>query len=94
MKAGLAANDQADELSDCDDAMPGELFVSLRGSKRCSLAYRRLATALEAIDFAATKLAIPSLGDVVMTIGDKRFGLGALWSMHRAARRRIGAENA
>lgn len=94
MRAGVAAADGPDAMSEGDYSMPAELFVSRRGLKRGGLAYHRFDTASEAIDFVATKVNAQSFGDVVMTVGDKRFNLGALRLLHRAGRDRARSESA
>jgi len=83
MSAGRAA-DPADAMVSEDYGRPAELFVSRHGStRRGGLAYRRFATAREAIDFAVETFASLRPDAVVMTVEDKRFNLAALRLLHR-----------
>lgn len=77
-------SDAAAAISDDDMSQPADIFVARRpGSKRSSLGYHRFSTAAEAISFAVETF--PSLRSdaVVMVVGNKRFELGALRTLHR-----------
>ena len=79
-----ASFDAASAISDEDMGQPADIFVARRpGSRRGSLGYHRFSTAAEAISFAVQTY--PSLRSdaVVMVVGNKRFELAALRTLHR-----------
>lgn len=79
-----ASIDAASAISDEDMELPADVFVARRpGSRRSTLGYHRFSTAAEAITFAVETY--PSLRSdaVVMVVGNKRFELAALRTLHR-----------
>lgn len=79
--------DGPEEFSEEDWQTPAELFVSRRaGSGRSGLSHHRFETAAGAIAFAIKNFAARGLNDVVMTVEDKRFNLGAVRKIHRSTK--------
>ena len=75
----------ADTMASEDFSAPAEIFVSRRpGSKRSALGYHRFDTAAEAIAFAVEEFPSMRSDALVMTVGNKRFDLGALRAIHDA----------
>lgn len=74
-------------MSPADYESPAEIFVYRRnGPKYKGLTYHRFATANEAINFSVNKFSALRSGDLVLTVGDKRFDLGALRALYRKAK--------
>ena len=81
--------DSFEIMSPEDYESPAEIFVYRRnGPKYKGLTYHRFATTNEAINFSVIKFSALRSGDLVLTVGDKRFDLGALRSLHHQAKGR------
>lgn len=79
--------DPAELLGADEYGEPAELFITRRGrSRRGVVSYRRFDTVAEAIGYAVDECAGLGANDVIMTVEDKRFNLGALRAIHRSAR--------
>ncbi|RAH98309.1 hypothetical protein DLJ53_26750 [Acuticoccus sediminis] len=84
--------DPVEVMVSADYLLPAELFVARRlGSNRSGIGYHRFATAAEAIEFAVEKYSSLRPDDLVMTIDDKRFNLGAIKALHKNLGHRTAA---
>ena len=78
--------DSAESMSSEDYKYSAEIFVYRRsGSKYKGLTYHRFNTATEAIEFSVNRFSALRSGDLVLTVGDKRFDLGTLRTLYRDA---------
>ncbi len=80
--------DPSTAMSPDDFNEAAELFVARGIGRRGGLGYRRFGTASDAIAFAVETFASARPEGVVMVIGDKRFDLGAIRSLHRLEQQR------
>ena len=87
--------DTQDKMS-CDDyPLPSEIFVYRRsGLKFKGLKYYRFPTTTEAIEFAIKEFSTLRSGDLVLTVGDKRFNLGTLRTLHQKTKERARSSTA
>lgn len=75
--------DPVEAMESADYSLPAEIFVTRRnGSNRGGLRYHRFDTAAEAIEFAVEEFSSLRPDDLVMTVDDKRFNLGAIRTLH------------
>jgi hypothetical protein len=81
------ACDPVTAMSTADYSEPAEVFVARGTGRRSVLGYRRFSAARDAIAYAVEAYATARSDGVVMVVGDKRFDLGAIRSMHEASER-------
>jgi hypothetical protein len=87
------ACDPFTDMSEDDLLQSAELFVVRGAGRRSGLGYHRFPDARDAIAFAVEEFPSSRADGVVMVVGDKRFDLSAIRSLHRLEKSRARTES-
>ena len=74
-----------------EEALPAEVYISRsRGMRRSGMAYRRFATASEALRYIVDDLPDGQIASAVMEVADERYDHAAIRILHQ----KMGAQDA